>query len=72
MTISYRHLPAGLVALLGLILSVASFFIAEDLATRRLEAMFQRAATDRLIAVERRIDAKFETVRSVVSFFEGS
>jgi CHASE1-domain containing sensor protein len=72
MMVAQRYIPAGLAALLGTILSAASFVAVEDWATRRFEAALRQAATNQMIAVERRIDRELEAVRSIVSFFDSS
>lgn len=67
-----RYIPAGLVAVIGVALSYATFKGVERLDLLGAEDAFQRTAVERTTAVETSIHTELTILKSIVGFFQGS
>jgi adenylate cyclase len=67
-----RHLPAGIVALAGIMISLSAFFYVDRLETARLAAELRGMAAQPVSAIERQIQADFGSVTALVAFYNGS
>jgi PAS domain S-box-containing protein len=64
-----RHIPVALVVVAGVALSGWGFHAVRSLERARAVTEFNRAASDRIAAVQRRIDADFEVLRAITAFY---
>ena len=67
-----RHLPVALVVITGIALSGWGFHAVRSLERARAVTEFNRAASDRIAAVQRRIDADFEVLRAITAFYNSN
>ncbi len=67
-----RYVPITLVAAIGILFSIGAFFIIDGMEFRRAEVIFQRLASDRIIAVQQRIHSELTVLKSVVAFYQSS
>ena len=72
MTTIKRYIPAALVAVMGVGLSIATFQFMSNLDRRQAEETFSKTASEQLSAVEKSIFAEVTLLKSLVGFYHGS
>ncbi len=67
-----RYIPIVVVFLTGLAFSMGVFFYVKAQERLRIQAVFQRAATDRVSAIRRSVDTNLNILRSIDAFYASS
>jgi len=71
-TLRWRYIPVAVIAVFGIVFSLASSRQVSEWENQRVETAFQEAARDRVLIIQREIEYTFSIVEDVAGLFEVS